>query len=76
MTYYGSVDINQTFTPVEIKMTMNIQHWLTYGTREFARGSLKIDSNEVCFGYFKLEESKHTIEGDTLYLNFDIEQDK
>ncbi len=53
-------------------MTMNIQHWLSFGTREFARGNLKIDSKEIGYGYFKLEESKHTIEGDTLYLNFDI----
>ncbi len=72
MTFYGSVVVNQTFTPVEIKMTMNIQHWLSFGTREFARGNLKIDSKEIGYGYFKLEESKHTIEGDTLYLNFDI----
>ena len=76
MTFYDSIDISQTFTPVEIKMTMNIQHWLSYGTREFARGSLKIDSKEVAFGYFKLEQSKHTLEGDTLYLDFDIEHNK
>ena len=75
MTFYGSVDLNQQFTPVEIIMSMNIQHWLSYGTRDFARGSLKVNSEEIGFEYFKLEQSKHTIEGDTLYLDFDIEQD-
>lgn len=74
MTFYGSFDLNQQFTPVEIIMSMNIQHWLSYGTRKLARGSLKINSKEIGFGYFKLEESKHTIEGDTLYLDFNIEQ--
>lgn len=76
MTFFGSVSVNQTFTPVEIKMTMNIQHWLSYGSREFARGSLKKNSQEIGFGYFKLEKSKHTIEGDSLYLNFDIVEAK
>ncbi len=74
MIFYGSVDLNQQFTPVEIIMSMNIQHWLSYGTREFARGSLKVDSEEIGFGYFKLEQSNHIIEGDTLYLDFDVEQ--
>lgn len=74
MTFFGSVNVNQTFTPVEIKMNMNIQHWLSYGSRDFARGSLKKNSQEIGFGYFKLEKSKHTIEGDTLYLNFEIEE--
>jgi len=72
MTFYGAVDVNQTFTPVEIKMTMNIQHWLSYGTRELAWGSLKKDSQQIGIGSFRLEDSKHTIEGDTLYLNLDI----
>ena len=72
MTFFGSVNVNQTFTPVEIKMTMNTQHWLSYGTRDLARGSLKKNSQEIGFGYFNLEKSKHTVEGDTLYLNFNI----
>jgi len=76
LTFFDIVDANQTFTPVEIKMTMNIQHWLSYGSREIARGSLKKDSQEIGFGSFKLEESKHTIEGDTLYLNFEIFENK
>jgi hypothetical protein len=75
MTFQGSFDLNQQFTPVEIIMSMNIQHWLSYGTREFARGSLKVDSEEIGFGYFKLEQSKYTMEGDTLYIDFDIEED-
>lgn len=74
MNYFGVVNKNQTFTPVQIKMTMNTQHWLSYGTRDLARGSLKKDSKEIAFGYFKLEKSKHTIEGDTLYLNFNVEK--
>ena len=69
MTFFGSVDVNQTFTPVEVIMTMNIQHWLSYGTRELARGSLKKDDQEIGFGYFTLEESTHTTEGDTLFLD-------
>lgn len=75
MTYAGSVEVNQQFSPVEIIMSMNMQHWLSYGTREFAFGTLKIESEEIGFGYFKLKEYKHTIEGDTLYLDFDFEQD-
>lgn len=76
MTFPGPVYENQTFDPVEITMTINIQHWLTYGSRDFARGSLKKDSQEIGFGYFKLEEYMHTIEGDTSYLNFDVVEDQ
>lgn len=76
MTYIGSVNEDQTFTPVEINMSMNVQHWLSYSTRELARGSLMKDSKEIGFGYFKLEQSKRTVEGDTLYLNFDAEKAK
>jgi hypothetical protein len=76
MTYYGSVAENQTFTPVEISMDMNLQHWLSYGSKDLARGSLKKDSKEIGFGYFKLENSKRTVEGDTLYLNFTVEKYK
>jgi hypothetical protein len=57
-------------------MNMNTQHWLSYGTREFARGGLKKDNNEIAFGYFKLEKSKRTVEGDTLYLDFNVEKTK
>lgn len=74
MTFRDSVTVNQTLTPVEIKMTMNMQHWLSFGSRELARGSLRINNEEVAFGYFKLEKAKHTFEGDTLYLNFTVEK--
>jgi hypothetical protein len=76
MTYFGAVKVNQTFTPVEIKMTMNTQHWLSYGTRDLCRGSLKKDSKEIGFGYFKIEKYKRTVEGDTIYANFNIEKNK
>lgn len=76
MTFSGAVDTNQTFDPVEIKMSMLLQHWLTYGSRDLARGSLRKDSQEIGFGYFKLEEFKHTSEGDTLYLNFNVVEDR
>jgi len=76
MTHFGSVNVNQEFTPVKIKMSMNTQHWLSYGTRDLACGSLKKDSKEIAFGYFKLEKSKRTVEGDTIYLNFNIEKTK
>ena len=72
MTFSGPVDLNQQFTPVEIIMSMRTQHWLSYGTRELAIGSLKKNSEDIGFGYFKLEGLKHTIEGDTLYLDFNI----
>ncbi len=72
MTFRGSIDVNRTFTPIEIIMSMNTQHWLSYGTRYLATGSLKKNSQKIGFGYFKLEECKHTIEGDTLYLNFNV----
>ena len=74
--YSGEVKVNQTFTPVELEMNMNTQHWLSYGTRELARGSLKKDAKEIAFGYFKLEKSKRTLEGDTLYLDFNDEKTK
>ena len=57
-------------------MSMNTQHWLSYGTGELARGSLKKDTKEIAFGYFKLEKFKRTIEGDTLYLDFNVEKTK
>jgi len=74
MTYSGSVNLNQEFTPVQIKMSMNAQHWFSSGTSSLARGSLKKDSKEIGFGYFKLEKTKHTVEGDTLFLYFDAEK--
>ena len=55
---------------------MNTQHWLSYGTGDLARGSLKKDTKEIAFGYFKLEKFKRTIEGDTLYLDFNVEKTK
>lgn len=75
MTFRDSFTVNQTLNPVEIKMTMNIQHWLTYGSGELARGSLKINNEEIGFGYFRLEEVKHSSEGDVFYLNFTVEKD-
>ena len=71
-TFSGPVFENQVFEPVEIVMDMLIQHWITFGTREFARGSLKKNANEIGFGYFKLEEGRPTSEGDTVYLDFRI----
>jgi hypothetical protein len=76
ITYSGAVKVNQTFTPVELEMSMNTQHWLSYGTGDLARGSLKKDTKEIAFGYFKLEKFKRTIEGDTLYLDFNVEKTK
>lgn len=72
MTFQGPFHENQTFTPVEVKMTMNYQHWLSYGTRHLARGSLRTGNQEIGFGYFKLEDVKHTNEGDTLFIDFDV----
>ncbi len=72
MNYVGPITVNQKFTAVEMKMTMRMQHWLSYGSKDLARGSLMKDSKEIGFGYFKLENAKHTIEGDTLYLMFDV----
>ena len=74
MNYFGTISKNQTFAPVEMEMTLNTQHWLSYGTGYLARGSLKTDSIEIAFGYFKLEELKRTVEGDTLYLDFNVEK--
>jgi hypothetical protein len=74
VTYNGSIDLYQEFNPVEITMSMNIQHCLSYGSGELAKGSLKIDSEEIGFGYFKLEQPKYTTEGDTVYLDFDIKE--
>ena len=31
---------------------------------------------KIAFGYFKLEKSKRTVEGDTLYLDFNVEKTK
>lgn len=72
-TYNGLLYENQTLNPVEIKMTMNLQHWLTYGTRDLAFARLKKDSQQIAYGYFKLEDCAHTSEGDSLYINFEIE---
>ena len=36
----------------------------------------KKDTKEIAFGYFKLEKFKRTIEGDTLYLDFNVEKTK
>lgn len=74
--YTGAVKENQTFAPVEIEMTMNTQHWLSYGTGDLARGSLKKDSKEIAFGYFKLAQTKRTTEGDTLYVIFNVDKTK
>ena len=74
MDYFGTISNNQTFAPVEMEMTLNTQHWLSYGTRDLARGSLKKNAKEIAFGYFKLENVKRTIEGDTLYLDFNVEK--
>ncbi len=76
VVYSGTVKENQTFAPVELKMTMNTQHWLSYGTRDLARGSLKKDSKEIAFGYFKLVQTKRTTEGDTLYIIFTVDKTK
>lgn len=72
ITHSGTVSLNQTFTPAEIKMTMNMQHWLMYGSKEIAKGTLKKGGQTIGFGHFKLEETKRTVEGDTLYLDFDV----
>jgi hypothetical protein len=57
-------------------MNMLLQHWLTYGSRELAYAQLMKNSERIGFGYFTLEEFKHTNEGDTLCVNFDVHQDQ
>ena len=76
MSYTGSIQEHQTFTPVQIKMSMNIQHWLSYGSRDLATGFLKKNSKQIGFGYFHLSTYKRTVEGDTLYLNFYLNETK
>lgn len=77
MTYSGEIKVNRTFTPVELEMNMNTQHWLSYGNLAYlARGSLKKDTKEIAFGYFKLKKTNRTVEGDTLYIDFDVEKIK
>ena len=75
MTFSNNIAVNQTFMPIEMKMTMNMQHWLSFGSRELARGGLRVNAEEVAFGYFRLEDAKRTVEGDTLYLEFTVEED-
>lgn len=77
MTFSDNITVNQTFTPVEMKMTMNMQHWLASGEGRalIARGGLRINSEEVAFGYFWSHDAMRTVEGDTLYLEFTMEED-
>lgn len=49
-----------------------MQHWLSYGTNHLACGSLQKNGKENAFGYYKLENKKHTVEGDSLFLDFNI----
>jgi hypothetical protein len=74
--YSNSIYEGQAFNLVQIEMNMLLQHWLTYGSRELAYAQLMKNSERIGFGYFTLEEFKHTNEGDTLCVNFDVHQDQ
>ena len=76
VSYCSPFYVGQTFDPFEIKMTMRLQHWLTFGSRELGFVVLKKDSETIGYGGFTLVEFKHTNEGDTLYVNFDVHQDQ
>ena len=76
ITYSDTIYEGQTYDPVQIEMNMLLQHWLTYGTRHLAYAELMKNSEKIGFGYFTLEEFKHTNEGDTLYVDFDVHQDQ
>jgi len=71
-TYSGNIALNQTFEPVEIIMSLNLQHWLSYGSRDLAYGILKKNNQQIGFGNFKLEKPGRTVSGDTLYIDFSI----
>jgi hypothetical protein len=73
-TYSGNIALNQTFEPVEIIMSMSLQHWLCFGSRDLAFAILKKNNNEIGYGYFKLEKPERTVTGDTLYIDFSISE--
>jgi hypothetical protein len=70
VSYPNPFNEDQTFPPVEIDMNMNLQHWLRYGSKELAWCRLKLNTQEVGYGYFVLENPYHTKEGDSIYLDF------
>lgn len=65
-----TIEAGQTYDGIEITMDMQLQHWLSFGTGELARGELRNNGASVGFGYFKAPDTVQTIEGDTLFLDF------
>lgn len=67
---YGEVNEGSTFDAIEIKMPMNTQHWLIYGTRDLATGGLLKNGEAFGSGDWNLNYNRPTKPGDTLFLDF------
>ena len=83
--HFNNVDLNsgnqnQSFTqainpgtqfPAEsFQMTMQLQHWLRFGTGDLARGVVFNSGVEVESGYFKLSDYSGSVAGDTVYMDY------
>ena len=68
--FFGEITEGKTFEPIEVKMPLNTQHWLNFGTRTLATGGLIKSGETFGSGDWKLNYNRPTKPGDTLFLDF------
>ncbi len=65
-----NVAVGYTFEPIAAEFTMQLQHWLRFGTAMLATGKVNSASGTSYQGDFVLENPFTTKEGDTVYIDF------
>ncbi|MEY2963299.1 MAG: hypothetical protein RL754_560 [Bacteroidota bacterium] len=73
-SYTTPLSAGTTFQPSQMTMSLGDQHWFRFGSGDVARGTIFQGLNEVGWGYFKLLDYRGSNEGDSLFIDFSIEE--
>lgn len=69
-SYTQTISNAMTFPAVQMKMDLGFQHWFNFGSGDVAQGRLYKGGTEVGWGYFTLTDYHYTSAGDSLYVDF------
>jgi len=69
-SFTQAVNQGTQFPTESFQMTMQLQHWLRFGTGYLAIGVVFDSGVEVESGYFKLSNYSGSVAGDTVYIDY------
>lgn len=70
LSYTQNITSSTTFPAVETTLNIGFQHWFNFGSGELAQGRLYNGGTEIGWGYFTLTDYRATSPGDTLFIDF------